>query len=160
MFDDQAVAEGGSADEVEVELDLSAQQYNLGPHGYLQDSFLAPEYSESSGPASNGEPPAGGPPHPTRDESFLRDDEDEGEDLDEGGKEEEEDAALTLPKNPLHAEMAERGRQDQKLVPFVAKVVEKVSKMLPRLLQCRQPTKPQMLALSKYACRPVQEPTN
>jgi hypothetical protein len=46
--------------------------------------------------------------------------------------------------------MPERGRQDQKLVPFVAKAVEKVSKVLPRLLQGRQPTKPQILALSKY----------
>jgi hypothetical protein len=46
--------------------------------------------------------------------------------------------------------MPERCRQDQKLVPFVAKVVEKVSKMLPRLLQGRPPTKPQILALSKY----------
>jgi hypothetical protein len=36
MFDYQAVAEGGSADEV----DHSAQQYEIGPHGYLQNSFL------------------------------------------------------------------------------------------------------------------------
>jgi hypothetical protein len=46
--------------------------------------------------------------------------------------------------------MPECCRQDQKLVPFVTKVVEKVSKMLHRLLQGRQHTKPQMLALSKY----------
>jgi hypothetical protein len=135
MFDDQAVVEGGSADEV----NLYAQLHNLGHHGDLQGSFLAPEFSENSGPASNGEPPAGGPPPPARDESFLRDEEDEGEDLYEGGKEEEEDTAHPLPKNPLRDEMPERSRQDQKLVPFVAKVVEKVSKMMPRLLMGRQP---------------------
>jgi hypothetical protein len=42
MFDDQVVAEGGSADEV----GRSAQLYDLGPHGDLQDAFLAPEFSE------------------------------------------------------------------------------------------------------------------
>jgi hypothetical protein len=45
--------------------------------------------------------------------------------------------------------MPERNRQDQKLVPFASKVVGKVSKMLQRLLQSRQPTKLQFLALSK-----------
>jgi hypothetical protein len=108
MFDDQAVAEGGSADEV----DLSAQQYAIGPHGYLQNSFLAPEYTESSDPPSNGEPPAGGNPPSPRDESFVQDEEDEDEDLDEGGKEEEEDEVHPLPKNPLYDEMPERNRQD------------------------------------------------
>jgi hypothetical protein len=146
MFDDQVVAEGGAADEV----GSSAQLYDLDPHGGLQESFLAPGFSEGSGPASNGEPPAGGLPPSARDEPFLRDEEDEGEDLDEGGKEEEEDTAHLLPKGPLHDEMPERNLQDQKLVPFVAKVVARVSKMMHRLLMGRQPTKTQILALSKY----------